>query len=255
MAISKSKTVQSLQAYRHQLTYPHDVVIYDNGPHDQRADCVDGYRYVFNEGNIGLAQSYNQALSDLQADDYLVVLDQDTQLTATYFHVLRDAVLRCQQPVFLPIMMQKGIQLSPLFVHTSIRTIDKPISNQVYQNLFAINSGSVYQVSVLNSVNGFDESYPVDYLDHAMFARLRHKGVPMLVLPVSLEHDLSVMHLNQMSLDRYQHILQAENQYMMQYERDRLLVHRLQLLKRVFKQVLIGQGRLALLTIRYVFKR
>lgn len=249
MTIVQSQTIQTLQQQLAYLSQPYEVVVYDNGEVYQKDDCP--YTYVFNNGNMGLASCYNQALSDLQSDDVLVLLDQDTQLSQSYMTALNDNMRTQGWSVLLPIMVQHNTQLSPLFLHTTIRSTNKPLANADYTQLVAINSGSIYKVSILKSINGFDERFPVDYLDHATFARLRQKGVFMRVMPVYLEHTLSVMDMKHVSQKRFVDILKAEYRYIRLYESHRLGNYRLQLLKRFFKLVVsVPNKRLAYLTVK-----
>ena len=56
----------------------------------------------------------------------------------------------------------------------------------------AFNSGAVLRLSALDEIGGFDESFPLDYLDHTTFRQLQRKEHSVYVLHSTLAHELSV---------------------------------------------------------------
>jgi hypothetical protein len=59
--------------------------------------------------------------------------------------------------------------------------------------IFAINSFSVYSVDYLCSVGGFDEHYWLDGLDFCIYAEISSGRFDVLVLDVTVDHDLSLL--------------------------------------------------------------
>lgn len=63
-------------------------------------------------------------------------------------------------------------------------------------------------------------------------------GKMVEILPVRLEHDLSVLDYEKVTSNRYRSILQAENRFYHEYDQRHLSSHRQQLLLRTVKQFL-----------------
>jgi GT2 family glycosyltransferase len=54
------------------------------------------------------------------------------------------------------------------------------------------NSGALLRVSAVEGIGGFPEAYWLDYLDHAVFARLQQAGGRVFLMRSRLEHEMSI---------------------------------------------------------------
>lgn len=225
------------------------LLLYDNSPTAQTHPffAQPNLHYVHDPSNQGLAVAYNQGLQAAQAHQlaWLLLLDDDTVLTPEYFHAVQATQVAPSEVVcFVPQMLADQRQISPLVVNQYIdRHWTYPAVGISTQRLMAINSASVWRVAFLVELQGFTLQFPLDFLDHWLSYQVyQHKKV-MAVLPVTLQHDLSVLHYQTMSLTRYQSILQAENRYYTTVEPELSDRHQTQLKKRTLKQFFTVKNR------------
>ena len=60
-------------------------------------------------------------------------------------------------------------------------------------------------IEILQRINGFDENYPLDMLDHKYYHLLNKLGAKIYILDAHLKHSLSLLEKeNTMSVTRYQ---------------------------------------------------
>ncbi|MCQ9209944.1 glycosyltransferase family protein [Granulicatella seriolae] len=197
--------------------------------------------YSPNQGNSGLAAAYNQVLDKLSDQDYLLLLDQDTHLSLTYFEELFATVSKNTQKVsvWVPRMMSEQLQISPIFSEKVSKSFAELPEPGVYkEGIMAINSASVFQAEVLKDMGGFSLDFPLDYLDHWVFFQLSQNNVPIQVLESQMPHQLSVMDYNTVSLQRYQSILDSEYRFYKEIDASKFSKFRFHLLLRMFKQLL-----------------
>lgn len=203
--------------------------------------------YRHDSSNPGLAKAYNQALelANLHEKSWLILLDQDTKLTQEYFDtVLAHLNLDNQVVCLVPQMMAKQKQISPLIADAYIdRQWSYPQVGISSKRVMAINSASVWQRSFLDEIGGFNLGFPLDFLDHWLFFQVYLQNRFIYVLPVHLQHDLSVLHYQTMPVTRYQAILQAEKKYYTQIEPTLNQRHQKQLKYRMIKQFFTLKNR------------
>lgn len=214
--------------------------------------------YSPNQGNIGLAAAYNHVLAKLSAQDYLILLDQDTQLSLAYFKELfADIADNTQKAsVWVPRMMSGQLQISPIFSEKVAKSFTELPEPGIYkEGIMAINSASVFQVAVLKKIGGFSLDFPLDYLDHWVFFQLSQNNIPIQVLESQMPHQLSVMDYNTVSLQRYQSILDSEYRFYKQVDSSKFSKFHFHLLLRMFKQLLkVKNKKIALYTLKKFIK-
>jgi GT2 family glycosyltransferase len=219
------------------------VLIYDNSPYSQKPSSIKGLgeaEYFHDGANGGLAAAYNYALTIARQREiqWLLLLDQDTLLEVGLFLALSREICATPSPsvcAFVPKLVRDEFILSPQIVE---RFRNKPVSRHFFglssRPLTALNSAACLRVDAAVQVGGFPHEYWLDYLDHAMFHRLRVAGGQIVTLDVALQHHLSSRNLEvEMSAERYANMLSAE--WMLVREIGWVwgpLIHRLRLLKR-----------------------
>ncbi len=57
----------------------------------------------------------------------------------------------------------------------------------------AINSGVAWSVKFLKKIGGFNPAFSLDFLDHWLFWKVDQLEKTVEILPVRMEHDLSVL--------------------------------------------------------------
>lgn len=177
--------------------------------------------------NIYLAKAYNKGLQYAKEKGYswLVLLDADTQVTEQYLQAVQQTV-ETQEPesAYCPVLLgENGQQLSP---------------KKVYGIPVAFNSGLLLPVAVTDRLGGFNEAYPLDYLDHWTCHQLQQRHIALRTLPVQLTHTLSLQTYAHMPAWRYASLLEAEKRFAQ--ETDNTRTYRCRLFGRWLKWALTG---------------
>lgn len=265
--IDGSATLQSLRGilaalptWREQIS----LLIYDNSPDPQPGEGLQylgiDAQYRHDSSNGGLATAYGHALDLAVANglDWLLLLDQDTTLTAEFFTELFSAIEErpaSQVCAIVPRQVREGALLSPRLVRGGR---DLPVETGIaHERLTVFNSAACVRVTALRAIGGFPREFPLDYLDHVVFHRLQKGGERLLVLPVSIEHQLSIKNLaEEMSLERYRRLLTAEWGFIREVKpKGGAPVQRIRLLQRALTQTRMPNKAFAKATLASAFAR
>ena len=225
------------------------LVVYDNSPGGVWEIFIlpdNDYSHYHDPSNPGLATAYNYALNHAQQNiRYFVTLDHDSQLTATYFDTLLTIDWTDELVAAVPLVYAGSNQISPVFADRYInRQVEKVDRSQLSQRrIMAINSGAVFSIKFLKEIGGFNLDFPLDFLDHWLFWTIYQFKKTVFILPEKMEHDLSVLDYQKVSVTRYQSILKAEKTFYQNYDKEMLPRHRKQLLLRTVKQFLTVRNR------------
>ena len=225
------------------------LVVYDNSPVKQLEPLLEQDKdisYYHDPSNPGLATAYNYALNHAQQNiRYFVTLDHDSQLTATYFDTLLTIDWTDELVAAVPLVYAGSNQISPVFADRYInRQVEKVDRSQLSQRrIMAINSGALFSIKFLKEIGGFNLDFPLDFLDHWLFWTIYQFKKTVFILPEKMEHDLSVLDYQKVSVTRYQSILKAEKTFYQNYDKEMLPRHRKQLLLRTVKQFLTVRNR------------
>jgi GT2 family glycosyltransferase len=260
--LEDSKTFQTLkQTLFLQKKHVKDIelILYDNSPVSQEYNPLEyegiTISYRHDPSNQGIVAAYNYAWTCAKKNEsqYLLLLDHDTELTSDYIdNVLNLPMVAKDVVAIVPKVVSENTMISPVY-STSLRPLqgEKPGDGIQEKPVMAINSGALIKVEFLNQIGGFNQNFPLDYLDHWLFYEIYAKGFKVMVLNVSLEHELSVMDYNRVSLDRYKSIIDSESNFYQKYKRDLYPSYRTQLAKRLLKQILtVKNKQIAMYTLR-----
>ena len=175
--------------------------------------------------NIFLAKAYNRALTYAHEKGYhwMVLLDADTEVTPSYLEAIKQATQLPEDTVYCPTLENKHKKLSP---------------RSVYGIPVAFNSGMLIPVKIIDFIGGFNEQYPLDYLDYWFCHQLYLRHIPLALLPTTLSHSLSVMDYSTMPQWRYLSIMEAEKRFAI--ETGHLCLYRLLLACRLIKWSITG---------------
>lgn len=261
LPLSKCKSYQNLLSILSKQPLNYEILLYDNSLNAQsHLSLPNSTIYVHNPLNPGTAQAYNFGIKKAQelGADWIVLLDQDTQITKDY---LTQAITACSNlndrtVAMVPKMYNKERQISPTKANT-LNNIRHPLSKSgLYKtDLTAISSGSWVRLSFLQDINGFNEEFPLDYLDHWFFFFIFKQRKQVLVLDTTLQHDLSVLSMDTLAIDRYKQIIYAENKFFSTYNKKFYIPYKMHLALRFFKQLLMVKNKkIALMTFLSIFK-
>jgi GT2 family glycosyltransferase len=198
------------------------VFVYDNSPVATEPFTTQDVVYHHDPSNGGLSAAYNAALSYAAQEGYqwLLLLDQDSELLREFVDQVHAATCeyasREDVVAIVPHVFSGNRHVSPSSVSLGeLRPYSPQTTGIASGEITAINSGAVLRVSFLKSLGGFDARFWLDYLDHWLFRRIYCEGKKVLVLPATINHDLSVCeYRTQVSAARYRSILNAELEYM-----------------------------------------
>lgn len=263
--VSGSATLQSMRdifaggtASRERIA----LLIYDNSPEPQPADEIlrfeEGDRYRHDPSNGGLATAYGYALelAEEAGLEWLLLLDQDTTLSAEFFAEMFAAIDAGPPPqvcALVPRQVRQGVALSPRLVRAGR---DLPVATGIAaERLTVFNSAACVRVAALRAIGGFPREFPLDYLDHVVFHRLQAGNGRLQVLPVSIEHQLSIKNLaEEMSLERYRRLLRAEWGFIHEVKpKGGVPVQRVRLIQRALSQMKMPNRAFAKATLASAF--
>lgn len=197
------------------------ILIYNNSPEIEVPLSEDYIVHTPTE-NLMLAGAYNYALEQANKDGckWLLLLDQDTQLTEEYFKELKiflDSTENENYDVAVPVLVNGKYHLSPIaykknqgpFADISEIQEQKDIASLKHNEfVVAYNSVSLLSVSALNNIGGFGTEYKLDFLDYYYYYKLSSNNVRIYILPVYLNQNLSLLEDKfSMSLERYEDYL------------------------------------------------
>ncbi|MDE1163311.1 MAG: glycosyltransferase family 2 protein [Acidobacteriaceae bacterium] len=194
--LGESPAFLALQHFRE--SHPLPLFVADNSAQAQPLPPDFHGIYQHDGQNAGLAARYNDALARAkeQNAEWLMLLDQDTQLTVEYLaEALAVPARYATQPevvAVVPHLVSRGRILSPHhppFPDHPLTT-DPASVGPLHPAFWTFNSGALLRVAALEAIGGFPREYWLDYLDHATMYRLKQNGGTVAAMPVSLEHDL-----------------------------------------------------------------
>jgi rhamnosyltransferase len=152
-----------------------EVFIYDNNSDNQTAVSELGTKLGLQvdlfKVNHGLSISYNHAMQYAVKNGFshLLLLDQDSMPSDHFVEMLYKGFAQDDKiAVVVPSIVDEK----------SGNSISPKQEFEIVQNL--INSGSLFRVDVLSSLNGYDERLFIDYADYEISYRLRKNNYLIL---------------------------------------------------------------------------
>ena len=213
---SQSKSLTSILELKPKINdlFNLDILVYNNSPQISIPPHPD-YTVYNSPLNSMLAGAYNYALKSAinKQIKWLLLLDQDTTLNLQYFNELHKSlsITSDNTACITPIINHTNKQISPVqyFPLFGPKWFLKPAPIGLNSKcLFAFNSGTLINTSAISSIGNFPTEFPLDDLDICYFYRLYKKNYTSYVMPISIEHQLSVLdYAKNMTPQRYQSIL------------------------------------------------
>ena len=223
--IADSKSVRSLYEQIQNCPLEISLLIYDNSPAAQPAEDpianLIPVTYIHDCTNGGLVPAYNQGMrmAEGEGTEWLLLLDQDTLLTAEYFARLSATLQECGDDLNIaacvPHIVVRGKSVAPTWFSLGIHCAMK-VSWQglAVKPITTINSGSAVRVSFLRSLGGFSEEYPLNFADYWFYREVYRHGKAVMVMDCVLEHELSVANRDTFRpVGQYRDILKREGMF------------------------------------------
>jgi len=199
------------------------VLLYDNSCGAQLSEELPPYVFYHAAArNEGIAGAYNYALDIARREgfDWMLTLDQDTQLPVDFLVQMRDLALRLDQNeevgAIVPQLSHVGRPLSPFRIRPLGPSYLSPgFTGTARGESCALNSASLFRVRALDEIGGFDPRFWLDYQDYYVFRQLHRHGKRVWVAGgIQVEHDLSLLSDRQSpGPDRFRNFLQAESAF------------------------------------------
>jgi|GEM_PF-1598446 len=230
--IQNSNTINSILDNKYligKLFSKVELLIYDNSPKPQNYELDLSFHisYYSDINNGGISPAYNYAFNRARLHyDWILFLDQDTELNERYFIELEKAMgkLNTNKEVvsIVPKMFHNEINFSPAHVNWGgIHRSINPKYSGIYKNgeLMAIGSGMVLKTSFINSINGFNTIFWLDCLDRWIFNKIYRMNKKCYIIPSKINHELSIMDFEKyMNPNKYLNQIHYEAIFMYRYK-------------------------------------
>lgn len=264
-SLEDSKTIQTLLSIVEDDT---NLMVFDNSPISQYSSSKFQFynftvNYYHDGSNPGLSHAYNLALTKAGQTNskWLLLLDQDTTLTVEYAEEIVSLQINEMSKNVVAIMPRVVSLLGDKIIaptKMSLGGICRPISAAsgiVKKRISGINSGTLLNVSFMNSINGFSTNYSLDMLDHWYFREIMNNEKDVYLLQSSIKQDLSIYgnFEENVSLSRYQQLLNAESNFIKEEGFLSLLLFKLRLVSRILKQISYKNKEYYKITLTEVF--
>ncbi|MGI8770600.1 MAG: glycosyltransferase [Acidobacteriaceae bacterium] len=198
-------------------------VLFDNGPEPaEPTSLAAGVEYHAADRNEGLAGAYNYGLRQAVTGGYewLLTLDQDTELPAHFLQSMRDAAEELSDDesiaAIVPHLVDAGMPVSPVRVRFArITPIPAGFSGVPDGEARAFNSAALLRVSALQELGGFNPCFWLSFLDGWLHREFHLRGKKIFVLgSVHSEHKLSLLNYRErLSLAHFRNFLSAESAF------------------------------------------
>lgn len=198
-------------------------LIWDNSPEALVSHSIPTpFEYRHSRHNLGISGACNGALqlARQQGHSWILLLDQDTHVTATFLETMlrwsMDLALRREIALAAPTVRVGGSIVSPrrhLFNRHSAYPDSAPCIAD--GEPFAINSGSLLRTSALHTIGGFSPDFWLDYSDMYVCHQLYLHGYKIWrATDAELQHEMSVMDYDRlMTPSRYTNFAYAETAF------------------------------------------
>ena len=262
---NKSNTLISLILHKDLLAdlFLTDVFIQDNSDKQQKIpdSVIKSLKatYFHAPSNPGLSNAYNNYNNIVDfKKDWLLILDQDTTLNKKYFIELSKALSNQTNYVALVpfINGQNNKIVSPNLVSRlgTFKPINKNFSGVIERRATAFNSCTLINMEFLSQINGFTDKFPLDMLDHWFFSQVYKSRKKVCVLPVTVNHELSLLSKEYMKISRYKKFLKSEILYYRDEGKLVFFIYKLRLSMRTIKRFFKGHIIISKLTLFNIFK-
>lgn len=173
-----------------------ELIIFDNSnkteylSYNEKICKKNNIKYITFKKNLGLSYAYNYISKNiLKNDDFILLLDADTNIESTYLEMVHDSIINDRKEVYIPISIdKKTMQISsPLIINKKRFKLKRYIfwneeSDNDFDYFMGINNGTVISYQALKEINFFDERIKVYFTDLYLFTSLYRKNIKTKVI-------------------------------------------------------------------------
>lgn len=178
-----SDLAQRLTQFSAQVT---SVIVVDDG--STAPVALEGMRVIRLAQNCGIAAALNIGVSQAAKSgaQYVVTIDQDSEFPSDYVAQLVACRRRAEdqglRPAVVGAVEFSGLRHAGQF-HDGVMVVAE-----------SIQSGAMFDIAALSTVDGFDESLVIDGVDTDICLRMQDAGFDVVVAPVAFGHQLGEGH-------------------------------------------------------------
>lgn len=256
-AIEECISYLTFKKYIKSFDLKYRLLIYNNSTDSELAETKDAL--VINSAHNGkLSEAYNYATRYALAESYkwLLLLDQDSELSELYFTTLSEFLnINPDDDIVavVPKLVDGNQVLSPKKI-SSVGWWENALPHPGIQHgrVIAFNSMSLLKVDFIRSIGGFSEKYPLDMLDHWYYNQIYLLKKKVYVLDCMIDHSLSFQNYERdVDLVRHTEFLEAERLFVKELGLRYYAGYKVKLFLRAIKQFLIfGDKRYATMTLK-----
>lgn len=261
-SLENSKTYTSLIKHIHLFKHEYSLIIYNNSCEISIPNS-EHYTLINASENQKLTGAYNFALDFAKTNQakWLLLLDQDTEITSDYFSKLSACLsgdsITNDIVAIVPFLTENKKQISPhniFFFSNLVGLVKKP--GVQHRHIIALNTLSLIRTDFISKIGGFSTKYPLDMLDYWTYTQIHKHKMKIYVLNTHVEHCLSVSDFEKnMSVSRYADLIEAEKSLMRESGALQLLVYKIKLIFRFLKQFIrFKNKRFSQITFNHIFR-
>ena len=258
--IEECISYQTLKMYVNLYFANYKLIIYNNSPEFVIPE-LENALLVNSTKNTKLPEAYNYALNYAIENEckWLLLIDQDTELSEDYFNSLSVFLNINKDDNIVAVVptLKDGEQiLSPKRI-SSVGWWEYQLRHTGIQHgrVIAFNSLSLLRVGFLKTAGGFSEKYPLDMLDHWYYNQIYLQRKQVYVLDCTISHNLSFQNYEKdVDINRHIEFLEAERLFVSELGPLHYTVYKIKLLLRSLKQFIIFKNkRYAKMTLKKLF--
>ncbi len=260
-SLKESVSFNSFLRQRKDIIFDFELIIFNN---DTDRFIKDECFFVFNSSeNVKVAGAYNFALKRALEGgrDWLLLLDQDTEIPDNYFSKLNEFFIngyRNDLAAIVPVIKSGNKILSPKNVSPFLRIETNIITKRYYNRLTAINSLSLTKVDFIHTLGGFSNAYKLDMLDRWLYKKIMDENKLVYVLDVSSQHNLSFLNFGtNVTPERYAEFIKIENKFISEeFNIIYFIYYKIKLfIKSLIQFVKYKNKTYSMITFSYIFKK
>lgn len=200
-----SSTINSLSRLTTEIKNTLRIIVWDNSPmpfnDSQRntlSNKLNGINTIYrhnNGENMPLSRIYNLTIKELQNNECLVILDDDSEFDNQFFEKATTAILKHDDiDLFLPIVHTSDNIVSPAYMYLFKGHYFKSVKPGIMttKNTTAINSGMIIRARYLkHDFEGYDENIKFYFTDNDFMSKYDASHQSLVVIDYHMHHTLN----------------------------------------------------------------
>lgn len=185
------------------------IYLFDNSIQEQLPPVsTHSVQYHHSKLNVGVGKAYNEAwkVANQLRKKWMLLLDQDTEITTELINAYQQSINQFPSTNFFsPRITDRRGLLSPFRYHNGISRRLSEVGSGVasFKAIRVINSCSLIDTGLFNSVSGYEELLPLDHSDIFFQEKLFRSGNSFVIVDATVQQEFSGSASSQLA-SRYQ---------------------------------------------------